>query len=403
MSQTPHNVAIIGAGLAGLALALSLHQQKIPCTIYESRSAPLNIGGAIMLSPNALKCLSALGVYDRIKSKGYNFSMLSFRDLSGREIEDQEFGSKERYGFDALRIYRYELINELLLMMEEKELVIEFGRKFARIVEETADGVTWEFTDGTQSSAALLVGADGIHSTVRKHLYPNLQTKFTGMAGITAAVPTKQLKLPQGYYIPVTIVSEKGAFVIAPQLADGSEVLIGKQRTIEDHDHAGWDALMADKEDMVKFLQKDNELFPEFVHNAASHIDPSRINVWPFYIVPKLEKWASPNRRVIILGDAAHAIPPTAGQGINQAFEDVYMFALLLGKAGAVKMEDALSFWQKYRQERVDKVLELNDKINLRRGSRDLSVELEKIDVEWLFKPDFKEVVDTWIAEQNRK
>ena len=218
------------------------------------------------------------------------------------------------------------------------------------------------------------------------------------MAGITAAVPTKQLNLPGGYHIPVTITSKKSGFVIAPQEIDGSEVLIGKQKRIEDRDRAGWEAYLADKASLVEFLQEGAEEFPEFVQNAVSNISHDKINVWPFYIVPKLEKWTSPQRRVIILGDAAHAIPPSAGQGINQAFEDVYMFALLLAETkNNVGMQDALTFWQDYRQNRIEKVMDLNRQIDLRRMPKD-EVELEELDLTWLYSSDFKAVVDEWVA-----
>ncbi|KAF7122628.1 hypothetical protein CNMCM5793_000653 [Aspergillus hiratsukae] len=63
-------VAIIGAGLSGLTLTLALHKQSIPCSLCEACSAPLNIGGAIMLSPNALSILKQLGVYARIQPEG---------------------------------------------------------------------------------------------------------------------------------------------------------------------------------------------------------------------------------------------------------------------------------------------------------------------------------------------
>ncbi|KAJ7780892.1 hypothetical protein B0H16DRAFT_1496469 [Mycena metata] len=80
MSQ---EVAIIGAGLSGLSLALALHQQSIPFTIYESRpDAPLNIDGAVMLSPNALRILDHLGVYDIMRTRGYNFTKLEYRDVA---------------------------------------------------------------------------------------------------------------------------------------------------------------------------------------------------------------------------------------------------------------------------------------------------------------------------------
>ncbi|OAA61791.1 Monooxygenase, FAD-binding protein [Niveomyces insectorum RCEF 264] len=412
MSASNQGTAIIGAGLAGLTLALALHQQGIAATIYEARPAPLNIGGAVMLSPNALRVLDALGLYEAVKPQGYSFDRLEFRDDGEHITETYEFGSIAKYGFQGLRIYRFVLIDALVAALREKGIKIHFGRKFSHVVTEAATlahgsgGVTFAFTDGSTETATLLVGADGIHSTVRKHLYPGLETRFLGMAGITAAVPTAQLRLPSDYYIPVTITSSQGAFVIAPQEPDGSEVLIGKQRRVLDHEREHWERALADRDEAVKFLQADADKFPAIVQHAVSHIDPSKVNVWPFYAVPKLERWASESRRVIILGDAAHAIPPSAGQGINQAFEDVYMLALLLGRAAEIaNPQAALTFWQTYRQERVDHVLALNHQIDLRRmPSGDAAftqgAAREEFDLTWLYKPDFKKDVEAWISEQ---
>ena len=362
-----------------------------------------------MLSPNALKVLDALGVYERVRVKGYNFETLEYRNEAGELLEIYEFGGQEKYGYKGLRIYRHVLIDEILGMLEEKGLPVVFGKKFKKIVSETETEVTWEFQDGTTQSADILVGADGIHSTVRRYLYPDLKPTFTGMAGITAAVPTNQLKLPSGYHIPVTITTPHGGFVIAPQEIDGSEVLIGKQKRVaENHDKAGWDRISAEKEALVKFLQEGAENFPDFVQNAVSSIPHGKINVWPFYIVPKLDRWASEKRRVIILGDSAHAIPPSAGQGINQAFEDAYIFSLLLGQVGKLDMQDALSFWQDYRQQRVEKVLLLNAQIELRRMPKEERDKLpagamQEIELSWLYKPNFKGDVDHWVATRGEK
>lgn len=401
------SVKIIGAGLSGLTLALALHHQNISTTIYESRPAPLNIGGAVMLSPNALRILDALGLYTTLRTKGYNFDTLQFRDTSDTLLETYEFGSVEKYGYQALRIYRHVLIDALVDALREKGIEVVYGKKFERVVEDTAEGVKFAFADGTTETATLLVGADGIHSKVRRHLYPDLTPQFIHMAGITAAVPTAQLKLPEGYHIPVTITSPHGAFVIAPQEIDGSEVLIGKQRRLTEQDAAGWEKTAEAKDDAVRFLQADNEHFPEIVKNATAEISTKKLNIWPFYVVPRLEQWASPTKRVVIVGDAAHAIPPSAGQGINQAFEDVYMLALLLGKSGGENMGDALGFWQAYRQERVDRVLALNKQIDLRRMPSDDKVvggyEREEFELGWLYKPDFQGVVEEWVAGQEKK
>ncbi|KUL89408.1 hypothetical protein ZTR_04299 [Talaromyces verruculosus] len=411
MASTKPNVAIIGSGLAGLSLALALHEQSIPVTIYESRPGPLNIGGAVMLSPNALRILDHLGVYQTVKEKGYNFDTLHYRDLSGNLLETYDFGGEEKYGYKGLRIYRYVLIDELLAAIKEKEILVQFGKKFIKVIEDSpTHGVTFAFADGGTESAGILVGSDGIHSTVRKYLYPDLEPRFIGMAGITATVPTAQLKLPEDYHIPVTITSSLGGFVIAP-LIDGSEVLIGKQQRVSAGE-PGWDReFVADKQGGKEFLQADNAHFPEFVLNAVSKIDPAKVNKWPFFIVPKLDKWASDTRRVLIVGDAAHAIPPSAGQGINQAFEDVYVLALLLGKADEItSMKDALSFWQTYRQERVDRILELNKQIDLRRMPSDdaaISSESgfvrEEFDLTWLYNPDFQKTVEDWVYANKKQ
>ncbi|KAK2604626.1 hypothetical protein N8I77_007539 [Diaporthe amygdali] len=408
MSSEKLNVAIVGAGLSGLTLALGLQDQGISCTIYESRPGPLNIGGAVMLSPNALKVLDALHLYNGLKTQGWNFSYLQYRDVSNKLLEIYEFGNKDEYGYEALRIYRHVLIDTLLAELKRKNIPIQFGAKFTHVIDEDSDAVSFAFADGSTGRADVLVGADGIHSKVRKYLYPDLEPEFIGMAATTAAVPTAQLKLPEGYHLPVTIASPQGAFVIAPQQLDGSEVLIGKQRRVTEQDRAAWEKTLADKEDAVRFLQQGQEQFPEIVQNAVSQINPDKINIWPFYVVPKLDRWASEKRRVIILGDAAHAIPPSAGQGINQAFEDVYILSLLLGRASEImNLQDALSFWQSYRQDRVDKVFELNKQIDLRRMPVNDAVvgessvlHKEEFDLEWLYKPDFKHVVDEWILRQ---
>lgn len=396
----PNRVAIIGAGLSGLALALALHKQSIPVTIYESRSASLDIGGAIMLSPNALRILDLLGVYQKVKERGYEFTNLHF--YTDKPLDDFEFGDSQKYGYDGLRIYRFELIDILLSTVKDSGIPIEYGKKFIKVQAETETDVTWEFEDGTTESANCLVGADGIHSRVRKYLYPDLEPKFTGGLGVTAAVSRSQLK--QGdYQLPLTLMNPKhGAFVIAPQLVDGSELLIGKQKRAPELDRQGWDDLMSNKQWCVDFLRTGAEDFPEIVQSAVSHISMDKINLWPFYVVPRLDTWASRYSRVVILGDAAHAIPPSAGQGINQAFEDVYTYSLIVSKVEGQNLDRALKIWQRGRQERVDNVLDLNKQIDSRRlpqkaDSDNKDLEMKPFELEWLYTPNFEDMVNEWL------
>lgn len=456
-TSAPFHVAIIGAGLSGLTLSLALEQQGISSTIYESRPAlsqsstssttsgshpePLTIGGAVTLSPNALRVLDAVGVWHKARPKGYSFDVLHFRDVSSGDklVETYEFGGVEKYGYPGFRIYRHKLITTLLDEIETKSpnIKVQFGSKFAHVVEEGSDGVTFALADGTTQTARLLIGADGIHSRVRRHLYPDLALSFVGIAAVTAPVPTSALGLPPGeaYHLPATLVSPAhGALVLAPQVPDGSEVVFGKQRRVSPdlvRDRAAWRSFTSDKAEARRLLAAGNEAFGEVAARATAHVlaaPQDKVDIWPFFAVPRLERWTSAARGVIIVGDAAHAIAPPAGQGINQAFEDVYMLALLLKGASSREevgarggdggggdggggdedlMQEALAFWQAYRQERVDRVLELNRQIDLRRMPKDdadfgeaSGVAREPFDLEWLYKPDFKGVVDEWFAKR---
>jgi 2-polyprenyl-6-methoxyphenol hydroxylase-like FAD-dependent oxidoreductase len=396
-------VSVIGAGIAGLTLALSLHTQGIPCTVYESRLGPQNIGGAVMLSPNSLRLFDNMGIYNDLKRHGYSFDTLYFCDLAGSLKETYPFGSVDKYGYSGLRVYRYQLIDILLEQIKLKNIPIQFNNKFSHVVSESEDTVTWQLTDGTTKTSSLLIGADGIHSRVRRYMYPDLTPRFTGMAGVTAAVPTANLRMPSpDYKLPVTIMSPThGAFVIAPQKHDGSEVLIGKQKRMSELSRQGWDNLYADKDASIAFLREGAEVFGDIAVSATSDIPRVNINIWPFYVIPKLDSWSSDEGRVLLVGDAAHALPPSSGQGISQAVEDVVMLALLLGK-GQGNNND-LRWWQEYRQARLEQLLLLNARVDRRRLPKTLgSGEVEEaveygFDLDWLYGIDVVKEVERYL------
>ena len=132
--------AIIGAGLSGLAMALFLKKEGIPSTIYELRRHDATSPGAIMLSPNALRTLGTIGVYDRIKAKGFHFRDLTFNTNEHEYMDAYEMGNAERYGYDALRIYRQDLLDELKAMVSEAGIEIVYEKKFAHIISDDDTG-----------------------------------------------------------------------------------------------------------------------------------------------------------------------------------------------------------------------------------------------------------------------
>ncbi|KAE8312807.1 hypothetical protein BDV41DRAFT_577239 [Aspergillus transmontanensis] len=90
--------------------------------------------------------------------------------------------------------------------------------------------------------------------------------------------------------------------------------------------------------------------------------------LWPFHRMPQLSSWASPVGRAIIIGDVAHAMPPSSGQGVNQALEDAFTLAVLLktlpNKRNA---NEELAIWQKLRQGSIDKVLKMAEETDVKR------------------------------------
>ncbi|KAF2821650.1 kynurenine 3-monooxygenase [Ophiobolus disseminans] len=400
MSTPPKSVAIIGAGLSGLTLAISLHRQNISCQIYELRDPSITTSGALMLSPNALRILDNLGLYDRLKPQGYNFESIAYNNHEQVTTDTYLLGHEKLYGYKALRIYRQTLLTELRAEAQRLNISITYGVKFSHVVSEEHDGVSFAFTNNQRAFADVLVGADGIHSTVRKYVAPNVVPKYSGMVAITCAIPREALSLPTpDFHLPVAISGPNGAFVMAPQNAHGTEILAGTQRAYPEQDRAGWDALLADRTGLLELFRTGYEDWDAVSQSALDNVDLSTLAIWPYYVVPKLPSWTSTTGRVLILGDAAHAIPPTAGQGASQGFEDAFTLSHLLPHiTPKFLLSRALNDWTAMRQSRIDRVVALTLQLN---NARLPAAEREKMaargevwmsgeqgELEWLYGAD---------------
>lgn len=105
----------------------------------------------------------------------------------------------KQYDDDAIRIMRKELFNELRAMLGEKSIPLLYNSKITNIVRNGPDSVQFASEDGTTASAPLLIGADGINSTVRHSFLPDSHPVSSGFLGISSVVPRSALRIPQGY------------------------------------------------------------------------------------------------------------------------------------------------------------------------------------------------------------
>jgi 2-polyprenyl-6-methoxyphenol hydroxylase-like FAD-dependent oxidoreductase len=377
MSSPLKSVTIIGAGLGGLVLALSLKKFGIEAKIIELREPEYSVGGAIMMSPNSLRVLDSLDAYEPIRKQGFPFQALTFKtDHDQKTTGRYYFGDKAEYGYDAQRVYRTVLLVELRRIVTERGIPIEYGKKFSHVISEDDNGVKFALADGTEEDTGMLIGADGIHSKVRKYLWPNIEPLYSGFVGVTYAIPRSMLRLPTpDYEFPASIHGATGAFVLAPQKPDGHEMFIGRQFPYQPQDRYGWDALLKDKPQLIEMHQQDLGSWSDLVSSgqeAAGSPEAHSFNIWAYHTVPKIDNWASKSGRVILLGDAAHAIPPSSGQGANQAFEDSYSLAVVLKSLGTnLELTKTLTKWQDYRQERINKVLVLSKHMEVLRLSEE--------------------------------
>ena len=194
MSSVP-DIVIVGGGICGLAAALALTKYVSPppkITVFELRPEPATIGGAINLTPNALRYLDYLGVLEIIKQRQLGaevdkidlFSIRTAARMGEVDFTNVSQGGKG-YGnppYKALRIMRAELMKallEALLMLKNVEL--NYGKKAVGLLE-APEAVTITFEDGSEASADLILGCDGIHSAVRWFVDPERTPVYSGIA-----------------------------------------------------------------------------------------------------------------------------------------------------------------------------------------------------------------------------
>ncbi|KAF3914152.1 hypothetical protein AA313_de0208844 [Arthrobotrys entomopaga] len=410
-------IAIIGGGIAGLGLAIALHAQDFPCTVYEQAPEKGRFSGAIMLAPNSLQILDTLGIYERIKDKGWSFEGVSMKDIEGKTTDRIFLGSKRLFKYDALRIYRNVFVKEMQAICHERGINVKYETKYSHIVEERDNGVIFALADGTEINCDVLIASDGIHSKVRQHVYPDISPQYNGILVVCGAVKKDLLNVGPDDEMdcPVMYPGKNGAFVMAPQNNDGSEYMAGTQRKFPAQTREEWDRLAKDPKFLHGFLEEGIEDRQLIVQSAIRGIDTDSIYIWAFHTLPKLPKWSSKRGKIIILGDAAHAIPPTTGQGANQALEDVYSFAVLMErKSERTTVAEAVDWWQKMRQERVDRLLELTSKLNNLRMPVEEQKKLEAGEIfqvedggsgeqwRWLFRPELEKRIDEWCKEHSK-
>src|SRR5262245_5811294 len=169
---------IIGGGISGLAQALSLHQVGISCRVYDAVPVLVPLGYGINLQPNAVRELTALGLGERLAAVGILCQEMAFYNKFGQLVWSEVRGRKAGYRWPQISIGRGKLHEVLLGAIRERmgDDAVVTGHRLASF-EERGGRVIARFADPTgqpigEAEGDILIGADGIHSTVRRQFYP---------------------------------------------------------------------------------------------------------------------------------------------------------------------------------------------------------------------------------------
>lgn len=269
-----------------MALAVLLQNHGIQATIYEKRDEAYCSGGNIALAPNALRVLDRIGVYNNIRTHGYNYDRISFINAEGVALGSFLNGSRASYGYQALRITRTIVRDALRQQCKNRGIAIVYNKSCFGL-DENNDKVTVTFKDGSKVTADIVIGADGIHSIARSHVAPDSKPPFfSGQIGISGSVEAHEVRhIPHDFGLPAMIFGGAGFFAIMPTTYDGETVGYFASVEVPDRSREEWTALGQNQEALyhlleTSFLSRDSHC-PEYAREVIRNSAKSHLDLWP--------------------------------------------------------------------------------------------------------------------------
>jgi 2-polyprenyl-6-methoxyphenol hydroxylase-like FAD-dependent oxidoreductase len=349
----PRKALIIGAGIAGPVTALFLKRIGYEAAVYEAWSYATGIGGGLQIAPNGMHVLAELGMASDIISGGEISESFEFYSRKGKRLAAIGRNMQARFGQPAVNMRRA-MLNEMLVDKAWSASVeVHFDKRLARIEDRADRPIVAHFTDGSSAEGDLLIGADGVHSAVRRHVVPDGPRPFdTGLLGF-------------GGFMPRAILENAG---IGPRIEAtfGQSGFFGYGYCSPDPDQGAmwWSTQPSDGRDAATFRAMSQQELRQHIRSfhAGWHdpipqtIDASdTIIVTDTLDVATLPTWS--RGRTVLIGDAAHATSPHAGQGASIALEDALRLACLL-QAGE-ELGVAFDRFERERRPRAERVVAL--------------------------------------------
>jgi len=340
MTRVPR-VAIVGGGIGGLAAALALERRGFETIVCEQSPALSEIGAGVNLTPNALMALRALGVEDAVVAAGCESDFLVIRSWKrGRVISRMRRGSfRQQFGAPNLTVHRADLLGVLHGALRTTEL-----RLASRCtgVEQSPRGAVAHLADGSDIEADVIIGADGIHSVVRKSLFGADTPRFTGC--ICWRGMARRDAVPQDTNVAEgTMWMGPHGHVVHYPVRRGELINIVAHVDSDAWTEESWTRECDASEVMTAYTGWHRDLLRLYPSSE-------RWYKWALYDRDPPTRWSQ--GRVTLLGDSAHAMLPYLGQGAAMAIEDACVLAAAIARH-ADDPETALLAYEQLRMPRA--------------------------------------------------
>jgi salicylate hydroxylase len=329
------DVAIIGGGIGGLAVAVALRQVGINAHVYERTQVLKVVGGAVVIREPSVRLLEQWGISDLFHAEAVKIQGIEVRDRDGKltgTIPADLTGEGNAYSVHRADVHA-------LLLSGIDQQYIHLGMESVEAFESGDRGVV-RFANGRQVHAKVVIGADGIKSVVRKFIH-NDETIFSKLVVLRGLAPSAAMPedMPNDHLY--SWGQDSRQMLLLP-LRGGDEVAMDSIMMQDTPPQDLWTSEVPTSE-LLEFFQGFD---PNMIKLIKAGTVPVRAN--PVYEREPIDIWSTAH--VTLLGDAAHPMAPRAGQGANQAIQDAAALAQALSGEGMMNIPEAL---RRYHEERA--------------------------------------------------
>ncbi len=340
---------IAGAGLGGLAAAASLLQRGFDVDVYEQASELKEIGAGVQISANGTRVLFELGLEEPVRYWGVRAVDKEIRLWNTGQtwslFNRASAPIGERYGVPMFLLHRGDLHKALVdAVRAVKPNAIHLDHRCVGF-EQHAGGVELRFEDGSRAKGGVLVGADGLHSQIRRQLFGAAVPRFTGQVAWRGLVPMHGLPEFQRRMVGINWIGPK-AHVTCYPVRRGELFNVVGQVDRDDWQTESWIEEGTHAECLADFPGWHPDVL-RMLENTAT------LYRWGLFLRDPLEHWSK--GRVTLLGDACHAMLPYLGQGANSALEDGFVLARCI----AAWPRDPLIALERYEAARLERTTTL--------------------------------------------